>query len=318
MDDSGGRWWEILGAGQPDSDGKGYRDVVTETRGRSRPERSLSAGVELADGPRHLARAGLWLIVSVVVAAALALAAVHVLPRGESGSASEHTTSPLTVAPGGTRGDAEGESLTSPTSLGTPPAADGAPPVMGVPGTGSREAASSDRTRPAQAPISPPSARSGGPAPANNPPSAGPAPINNPAPANNPAPRSPAPVSNPVTGNPAPAEAEKNRLLPNEQLGPGQRLVSPDGRFVLIMQKDGNLVEYAPGNRAVWASGTSTPQSIVRMQKDGNLVVIAPGNKPVWGTGTDGNPNATLELQDDGNVVVYAQGHKAIWDAGIP
>ncbi|MGH7536130.1 MAG: S8 family serine peptidase, partial [Gemmatimonadales bacterium] len=60
-------------------------------------------------------------------------------------------------------------------------------------------------------------------------------------------------MSNPVTGNPAPAEAEKNRLLPNEQLGPGQRLVSPDGRFVLIMQKDGNLVEYAPGNRAVWA-----------------------------------------------------------------
>lgn len=74
------------------------------------------------------------------------------------------------------------------------------------------------------------------------------------------------------------------------------------------MQGDGNLVEYAPGNRAVWSSGTNRPGSILRMQGDGNVVIVAPGNQAVWATGTSGNQNATLELQNDGNVVVYGQG----------
>lgn len=65
------------------------------------------------------------------------------------------------------------------------------------------------------------------------------------------------------------------------------------------MQGDGNLVEYAPGNRAVWAGGTGRAGSVVRLQDDGNLVIIAPGNVPVWSTGTDGN------------LVVYASGHVA-------
>jgi len=43
-------------------------------------------------------------------------------------------------------------------------------------------------------------------------------------------------------------------------------LVSPNGEFVLIMQGNGNLVEYAPGNRPVWATGTNRGGSIARMQ----------------------------------------------------
>jgi hypothetical protein len=116
----------------------------------------------------------------------------------------------------------------------------------------------------------------------------------------------------------ADAAANTDRLNPNEQLVAGQRLVSPDGQYVVTMQGDGNLVEYAPGNRAVWATGTNRPNSVVRMQDDGNLVVIAPGNVPVWSTGTSGNPNATLELQNDGNLVLYAQGHIARWASSSP
>jgi hypothetical protein len=115
---------------------------------------------------------------------------------------------------------------------------------------------------------------------------------------------------------PASAAANTDRLNPNEQLNPGERLISPNGKFVLTMQGDGNLVEYAPGNRPVWASGTSSGGSIARMQGDGNLVVIAVGNLAVWATGTSGNPNADLELQSDGNIVVYAQGHIARWASG--
>lgn len=116
----------------------------------------------------------------------------------------------------------------------------------------------------------------------------------------------------------ASAAANTDRLNPNEQLNPGERLVSPNGQYVLAMQGDGNLVEYAPGNRAVWASGTGTGNSIARMQGDGNLVVIAPGNAAVWATGTSGNINADVELQNDGNIVVYAQAHLARWSSGTP
>jgi hypothetical protein len=115
---------------------------------------------------------------------------------------------------------------------------------------------------------------------------------------------------------PAQAAAESSVLRSNEQLRAGQRLVSSDGQYVLVMQGDGNLVEYAPGNRPIWASGTNVRDSVVRMQSDGNVVIIAPGNRPVWATGTNGNLRATLELQTDANLVVYAQGHAPRWASG--
>jgi hypothetical protein len=120
-------------------------------------------------------------------------------------------------------------------------------------------------------------------------------------------------VSTPVTT--ADAAAGTDRLLANEQLNPDQRLTTTNG-IAVVMQGDGNLVEYAPGNRAIWASGTNRPGSIVRMQSDGNVVIIAPGNVPVWSTGTGGNPGAGLELQTDGNLVVYGTGHVARWANG--
>jgi hypothetical protein len=121
----------------------------------------------------------------------------------------------------------------------------------------------------------------------------------------------------PFAAAPAQAAAGSFRLSAGEQLGTNARLVSPNGQFVLVMQADGNLVEYAPGNRAVWSTGTNRAGSIVRMQTDGNLVVVAPGNISVWWTGTNGNPNAALELQDDGNAVVYGAGHVARWFSGV-
>ncbi|MEV4276004.1 CHAP domain-containing protein [Actinoplanes xinjiangensis] len=122
----------------------------------------------------------------------------------------------------------------------------------------------------------------------------------------------------PLAATPAQAGAGTFRLSAGEQLGVNARLVSPNGQYVLVMQSDGNLVEYAPGNRAVWSTGTNRAGSIVRMQTDGNLVVVAPGNISVWWTSTHGNPGAALELQDDGNAVVYGAGHVARWASGVP
>ena len=109
-----------------------------------------------------------------------------------------------------------------------------------------------------------------------------------------------------------------NRLGPGEQLNSGESLYSRNGNFRLHMQgTDGNLVLYAPGNIATWASGTTGhPGSIVRMQRDGNLVVIAPGNHPKFDTNTNGERGCVLDLQNDGNLVVYATGHRSVWSSG--
>ncbi|MEW2119940.1 hypothetical protein AB0945_33110 [Streptomyces sp. NPDC005474] len=115
------------------------------------------------------------------------------------------------------------------------------------------------------------------------------------------------------TGATASLTAHWGRLLPGQRLNPGDRLASPNGLNVLIMQTDGNLVEYIPGGRSVWATGTRTANSVLFMQGDGNLVVVAPGNRPVWASGTGGRTGSVLELQDDRNLVVYAPGHVAVW-----
>ncbi|MEV3911917.1 hypothetical protein [Streptomyces canus] len=107
------------------------------------------------------------------------------------------------------------------------------------------------------------------------------------------------------------------RLLPGQRLNPGDRLASPNGLNVLVLQTDGNLVEYIPGGRAIWATNTRVSNSVLFMQADGNLVVVAPGNRPVWASATSGKPGSILELQDDRNLVVYAPGHVAVWANNI-
>lgn len=87
-------------------------------------------------------------------------------------------------------------------------------------------------------------------------------------------------------------------------------LVSADRRYQLVMQGDGNLVQYGPGG-ALWSTETegSTGQFVV--QEDGNLVVYAEG-RAVWQSGTGAPVTADdpvafeLVLQDDANLVLYA------------
>ncbi len=80
--DSSGRWWEIRGEGQADEDG--HRELMTDSRGRSRPERSLSAGADLAEEPHHPSRAFLWPIVSVVAAVGLILSVIYGVSRDKA------------------------------------------------------------------------------------------------------------------------------------------------------------------------------------------------------------------------------------------
>jgi stress response protein SCP2 len=103
-----------------------------------------------------------------------------------------------------------------------------------------------------------------------------------------------------------------------ETLEPGAFLLSPNHRFELVMQTDGNLVLYNASTspkQAVWSSQTSGAGNYLKMQTEGNVVVYSAENAAQWNTVTFDFPGAYLQLQDDGNLVLYHDGH-AIWTYG--
>jgi hypothetical protein len=112
------------------------------------------------------------------------------------------------------------------------------------------------------------------------------------------------------------AGAGGDRLNTNEQLGAGQRLVSTDGRFSLVMQTDGNLVIYGPGG-PTWSSNTAgSGGSRVVMQGDGNLVMYTAAGAPVFATNTRGAA-AALVMQNDSNLVEYTSSGP-VWASNDP
>src|SRR5262249_14624354 len=80
-----------------------------------------------------------------------------------------------------------------------------------------------------------------------------------------------------------------------------QSIYSPNGQYQLIMQGDGNLVEYGPGGQVIWHAGTNgNPGAYAIMQSDGNLVVYSSDGTLLWWSGTNGDAGAYFQLQDNG------------------
>jgi hypothetical protein len=108
----------------------------------------------------------------------------------------------------------------------------------------------------------------------------------------------------------APAEG----LTAGQGLFGGQQLVH--GAYTLLMQSDGNLVEYKSTDgqvSAVWASGTAGyAGDWVVMQPDGNLVVYNVFGSAIWASGTTGNPGARFKLRSGGKMVIVS-GNTRIW-----
>jgi hypothetical protein len=99
-------------------------------------------------------------------------------------------------------------------------------------------------------------------------------------------------------------------LLPNRGLWRNQTMRSCDGRFVLSMQSDGNLVLYMNGT-PLWATNTDgQPVMSAFLEPDGRLVLTNSSDQTVWQTPVA--PGAWLHLQDDGNLIVVKNG-QAIW-----
>ena len=115
-----------------------------------------------------------------------------------------------------------------------------------------------------------------------------------------------------AAGLAAPAQASQppSVLTAGQTLGAGGELVSPNGAYVLLMQTDGNLVEYGPSG-PMWSSNTpgSGASNRLVMQTDGNLVMYTASGGVPFATGEVGSgSNDYLAVQNDGNVVQYATG----------
>lgn len=96
---------------------------------------------------------------------------------------------------------------------------------------------------------------------------------------------------------------------------PGQFMTSPNGRFLLGYQPDGNLVLYE-NSVALWSSRTAgTEAGRCEMQIDGNLVIYAPNNQPLWSSNTWGAQfeGSTLLLTDDGNLRISNRDSQSVW-----
>jgi predicted alpha-1,6-mannanase (GH76 family) len=118
-------------------------------------------------------------------------------------------------------------------------------------------------------------------------------------------------ITNPPTQSGPPAFPDS--LTTNQSLTTGGSLRSPDGRLVVTLQTDGNLVLYFRG-KPIWAAGIGGRGGTrLTMQPDGNLVVYTPSNVPVWATGTNGRGGTRFTLQNDGNLVVYTASNSPIW-----
>ena len=104
-------------------------------------------------------------------------------------------------------------------------------------------------------------------------------------------------------------------LASGRTLASGQSLTSPDGRYRLTVQPDGDLalVALADPSTVVWDTATTGhPGARLVMQRAGNLVLVDPQGLLLWNTGTTGS-GVTLSLQSGGDVVVHAAAN-VLWD----
>lgn len=106
-------------------------------------------------------------------------------------------------------------------------------------------------------------------------------------------------------------------LTKGQDLKVGQGLISPDKRFKLVFQADGNFVLYYKG-RPIWTARTlGLEGQIVRFQADGNLVMYkADGKTSVWNSQTNGKEAVAVRLGNDGVLGIYDNANVPVWTSG--
>ncbi len=105
-----------------------------------------------------------------------------------------------------------------------------------------------------------------------------------------------------VTAAPAQAATYTGLLPAGSKLDPGDSLTSANGQYRLVMQGDGNLVEYGIGNVVLWASNTANkPGAVAVARMDGYLVLTMNGGIfAKWGP--NGYASKGFSVEPDGSM----------------
>ena len=100
---------------------------------------------------------------------------------------------------------------------------------------------------------------------------------------------------------------------PGRVLTANQSIYSPNGQYQLIMQGDGNLVEYGPGGQVMWNAGTwGNPGAMRSCRATATSSSTAPPGRRCGNSGTYGHAGASLVLNDGGTLEMIYQG-TVIW-----
>ena len=100
-----------------------------------------------------------------------------------------------------------------------------------------------------------------------------------------------------------------------QQLATGDALHSLDGKDTLVMQVDGNLVEYDANGAALWATGTNPSGTTASMRSDGALVVTDASNAVLWSSGTTGHAGSHLAVVDGGALQIVGSDATPLWQS---
>lgn len=122
-----------------------------------------------------------------------------------------------------------------------------------------------------------------------------------------------------VLGTATPAMAWPSQISGSTSLDVGEHLVSPNGRFQLSMQDNGNLVlRRVSDAKILWhpnADGLGAAK--LKVSSSGNAVLYQSDGDIVWASGTTRWPGGTvLYVSNSGNVVLRKNDGTVVWRVG--
>lgn len=109
-------------------------------------------------------------------------------------------------------------------------------------------------------------------------------------------------------------------LKKGDKLVRGNWMTSPNEKFLLYMQFDGNLAFYAVESRStLWSSNTIFEGDLFRINENGNLDIYDTiSNQSVWQHEIIINADH-LDIEDDGTLAVYDyfSNREVVWTASV-
>lgn len=134
-----------------------------------------------------------------------------------------------------------------------------------------------------------------------------------------PAPPVPVPVYVPPPPPPPPPKTSLMSTDTPNYLGPGDKLTSPSGLYIMTMQSNGDASFYSAssgGTNPPWRTGTDgNPGSKLILQASGDLAVVNPSGVQIHneGVGNMGVPPYRLSVLDMGAIIISDSTGKVIW-----